>query len=255
MRTDRQEPSAYELNYVTANRFYLEIDSQISACFSECSGLGVEIDREPHREGGVNDQQRIILGQAKFTEVTLKRGITDDLTFLNWIDSILRETQKKRLNITLLLFNQAGETMQSWTLIGAVPVVWKAPPFQADSSTVAVEELTLAYEGLTIHKRDTLEPHKREFQPANPVNRSSLGYFASDLADVGRQHLNQASQAISNMQNSLEEAAINRINNLETEYDQLKQQGMDYARQKAAQEIENLKRNASRERDNFDRYL
>lgn len=255
MKKNRQEPSAYELNYVTANHFYLEIDSQISACFSECSGLGINIKREIHQEGGVNDQQRIILGQAEFTDVTLKRGITDDLTFLNWIEKILRDSQKIRLNVTLLLFNQAGETMQSWTLIGSVPVSWKVSPFQADSNNVAIEELTLAYEGLTIYKKDTLESYKREFEPANPLNRSSLGYFASDLADVGRQHLNQASQTLSNTRNSLEKEVRNTMNDLDTEYAQLKQQGMDYPQRKAAQEIDNLKRKASRERDNFNRFL
>ncbi len=249
--SNRQDPSAYELNYVTANRFYLEIDSQISACFSECFGLGVNIKRDIHHEGGVNDQQRIILGQAEYTDVTLKRGITDDLTFLNWIDKILHSSEKTRLNVTLLLFNQEGETMQSWTLIGSVPVSWKAPPFQADSSTIAIEELTLAYEGLTIYKRDTLEPRKREFEPANPLSRSSLGYFASDLVDVGRQHFNQASQTLSNVRNSLEEKAINTMNDLESDYNQLKQEGIDYAKRKAAREIENLKRKASRERDNL----
>ena len=38
--------------------------------------------------------------------------------------------------------------MQSWTLIGAVPVGWTAPALQASADTVAIEELTLAYEGL-----------------------------------------------------------------------------------------------------------
>ncbi len=184
MNMNRQEPSAYELNYVTANRFYVEIDSQISACFSECSGLGINIKRETYHEGGVNDQQRIILGQAEFTDVTLKRGITNDLIFLDWIQKILQETKKTRLNVTLLLFNQEGETMQSWTLIGSVPVNWKAPAFQADANTVAIEELTLAYEGLTINKGGNTNPKKQGFNPSSPLSRSSLGYFSSDLSNV-----------------------------------------------------------------------
>ncbi len=180
MTMSRPEPSAYELNYVTANRFYVEIDSQISACFSECSGLGINIKRETYNEGGVNDQQRIILGQAEFTEVTLKRGITNDSIFLNWIEKILQEPQKKRLNVTLLLFNLEGETMQSWTLIGSVPVSWKAPSFQADSNTVAIEELTLAYEGLTINKQGGSKQQSQGFNPASSLTRSNSGYFSSD---------------------------------------------------------------------------
>lgn len=138
------------LNYVTANRFYIEMESTITASFSECSGLGVDIEHQPQKEGGVNDQQRILLGQATFSDVTLKRGVTNNLVFWEWIQSILEGQPNQRRNINILVFNQAGETMQCWTLIGAVPVGWKTPSLQADSSTVAIEELSLAYEGLRV---------------------------------------------------------------------------------------------------------
>ncbi|MGC9505888.1 phage tail protein [Baaleninema sp.] len=140
------------LNYVLANRFYVEIESNITACFSECSGLGVEISTEPHFEGGLNDQQRILLGQAKFNDVTLKRGMTNDLTFWDWIAKTLEEQRPERRNVNILLFNQAGETMQSWELKAAVPVKWTTPALQADANGVAIEELTLAYEGLKVSK-------------------------------------------------------------------------------------------------------
>jgi phage tail-like protein len=145
-----------ELNYVTSNRFYIEIESTLTACFTECSGLGMQIKKETFMEGGVNDQQRIILGQTEFTDVTLKRGITSDLLFWNWISKILTPrssgsaTSEHRRNVNILTFNQAGETMQCWTLIGAVPLAWRAPALTADSSSVAIEELTLAYEGLKV---------------------------------------------------------------------------------------------------------
>jgi phage tail-like protein len=143
---------SHALNYVLANHFYVEMDSTIKACFTECSGLGVKIKRETHYEGGVNDQQRIILGTPEFSDVTLKRGMTDDLTFWDWANGILTSARKMRRNINILVFNQAGQVMQSWELIGAVPVGWKAPALQADANAVAIEELTLAYEGLNITK-------------------------------------------------------------------------------------------------------
>ncbi|MEG4805152.1 phage tail protein [Microcoleus sp. ARI1-B5] len=144
----------HELNYVTANRFYVEMESNITASFSECSGLGVKIKKETYFEGGVNDQQRIILGQAEFSDVTLKRGITDDFVFWDWVTNTLSGSKKERRNVNILLFNQAGETMQCWTLVAAVPIGWKAPSLQANSNTVAIEELTLAYEGLKIVKAE-----------------------------------------------------------------------------------------------------
>jgi phage tail-like protein len=142
--------ATHELNYVTANRFYVEIESTITACFNECSGVGFKLKRESLLEGGVNDQQRIIVGQPEFSDVTLKRGITNDLTFWVWISKILEQSKYQRRNVNILLFNQAGETMQCWTLIGAIPTGWKAPSLQANANSVAIEELTLAYEGLKI---------------------------------------------------------------------------------------------------------
>lgn len=167
------QSDAYTLNYVTANRFYVEMESTITASFSECSGLGVQIKHETQMEGGVNDQQRIILGQAQFSDITLKRGITDSLTFWEWIQAILEGKSNQRRNINILLFNQAGDTMQCWTLIGAVPVGWKAPALQADASTVAIEELTLAYEGLQINN----QTKGGGAQDLNKGRISGSGYF------------------------------------------------------------------------------
>ncbi|MBH8575837.1 phage tail protein [Nostocaceae cyanobacterium CENA369] len=164
--------SSHELNYVTANRFYVEIENNISACFTECQGLGVTIKTEKFSEGGVNAQQRVLLNQAEFSDVTLKRGITNDLTFWNWINKVL-SSAKERRNVNILVFNQAGETMQCWTLIGAVPISWKAPSLSADSSTVAIEELTLTYEGLKVDKT-------RSGGASILSGRDSLGYFPSN---------------------------------------------------------------------------
>ena len=144
------------MNYVTANRFYIEIGGSLAASFAECSGLDVQIEKESiTHEGGVNDQQRIFLRQVKFGDITLKRGITDDICFWDWLNELFSPEKKKktRRNITIIVFNHSGETMQSWNLIGAVPVGWKTPSLQADGSSVAIEELTLSFEGLQVKSK------------------------------------------------------------------------------------------------------
>lgn len=158
-------------NYVTANHFYVEIESQLTASFSECSGFGVQIDKEVYSEGGVNNQQRIFLKQSKFNDVTLKRGITDNITFWDWINNTLSPGKKERRNINILVFNQAGETMQCWTLTGAIPVGWKTGSLQANSNAVAIEELTLAYEGLKVVAK------KGGGGASTKVQRDSTGSF------------------------------------------------------------------------------
>jgi phage tail-like protein len=169
---DNPKPSSHVLNYVTTNRFYIEIAQEIRAAFSECSGLDVQIEKDVYQEGGVNHQQRIFLKHAKFGDITLKRGMTDDKDFWKWIErSLLVQTDRRR-NINILVFNQAGETMQAWMLIGAVPVGWKTPALKADSNTVAIEELVLAYEGLRVkHGRKSGGAQDKK------IRRDDQGYF------------------------------------------------------------------------------
>ncbi len=145
------------------------MESTLTASFAECSGFGVNLKKESYLEGGVNDQQRIVVGHAEFDDITLKRGMSDSQTFWSWILNNFTNIQKERRNVNIILFNQAGETMQSWTLIGSIPISWKAPAFQADGSSVAIEELTLAYEGL---KLTTSGGGK-----ANSVQRGVTGFF------------------------------------------------------------------------------
>lgn len=160
-------------NYITTNRFYVEMQEkgQISASFSECSGLKAKMNYETHFEGGVNYQQRIIPGNVEFSEVTLKRGMINDLAFLGWTNRMFtqikpqnsRQIDDYRRNVNILLFNQGGAILQCWTLIGAIPVGWQISPLQAESNAVVIEELTLAYEGLKVDV--TLNPQQSTSNP------------------------------------------------------------------------------------------
>jgi phage tail-like protein len=160
-------------NYILNNRFYVEIESSITACFSECSGFGVDVKKESYLEGGVNNQQRIFLGHSEFQDLTLKRGMTDDLTFWTWVKASTLGGAKQRRNVNILMFNQAGETMQRWTLTGAIPISWRSPGFQAEGNSVAIEEMTLTYEGLDVQTKE------RGSGRATSGTRDALGFFPS----------------------------------------------------------------------------
>lgn len=142
-------------NYVTSQRFYIYIegDDEPSACFSECSGLGFKSKVKRFFEGGVNHRERLLVGQPKFKPLKLKRGITDNLVFWDWVSQVWSpdpSTPGIRRNINIVLFNQAGTGIQCWTVIGAFPMGWKMPALKAKSKTLALEELQLGFEGFEI---------------------------------------------------------------------------------------------------------
>lgn len=189
-RPQPKPPTAREhrANYILSHRFYVEMDGVIRAAFSECSGFGLDVKKEVYLEGGVNDQQRVMLGHAEFQDTVLKRGMTNDPAFWNWMKEILvgksqqSATQgsssnlvRTRRNINILMMNQAGAIMQVGTLIGAVPISWKAPAFQADSASVAIEELTLTYEGIQLRFQG--EETLGAGGATTSLTRDSLGFF------------------------------------------------------------------------------
>jgi phage tail-like protein len=69
------------LNYVTTNRFYVEIANDIKAAFSECSGLDVQIEKEVYRKAESTISSVSFSNTAKFGDLTLKRGITEIQSF------------------------------------------------------------------------------------------------------------------------------------------------------------------------------
>ena len=171
----------YQANYVLTNRFYVEMGGVIRAAFSECGGFGVDVKKEAYLEGGVNDQQRAFLGHAEFQDMTLKRGMTNDSTFWEWMLETLQgnaQGTRTRRNVNVLMMNQAGETMQLCTLIGAIPISWKAPAFQADSPAVAIEEMTLTYEGINLQHR--LNQTLGASDASTGLARDDLGFFPSN---------------------------------------------------------------------------
>ncbi|MEM9538787.1 MAG: phage tail protein [Cyanobacteria bacterium P01_E01_bin.42] len=182
-----------DYNYITVNRFYVEMQesSYISASFSEVSGLSATLEHDIFYEGGVNNQQRVMLKDVKFSNVTLKRGMSNDIVFLGWASSLFstfetagsdtKNVSDYRRNVNILLFNQAGETIQTWTLIGAVPVKWQAPGLQADGTSVAIEELELAYEGLKVYVNNTMSSSSSSSGATiHSSGRDATGFFASN---------------------------------------------------------------------------
>jgi phage tail-like protein len=100
--------------------------------------------------------------------------MTQDKSFWDWLNEIcdptLSQNKVMRRNVNILVFNQAGEIMRSWTLIGAIPVAWKTANLQTDGNAVAIEELTLAFEGLNFDKTAG---------DRNTSERDKSGFFAS----------------------------------------------------------------------------
>ena len=124
----------------------------VDAAFSECDGLEMTMDVKTIREGGNNGRQIRLTGPLTFGQVTMKRGMTSNLELWDWFNLMLTD-QSLRADAEVVIFAADGETERArFQLSRCVPVKLKSPPLNAKDGAVAIEELQIAYEKLTLKK-------------------------------------------------------------------------------------------------------
>ena len=130
--------------------FQLEIDGIPLGAFSECSGLTAEGDAVDYREGtDFSPNVRKLPGLRKFTNITLKRGYTQDKSLWVWYQNIHNGLPDRR-NITIVLMNEARVPVLRWHAEAAWINKIEGPSLKAGGNEVAMESVELVHEGLTI---------------------------------------------------------------------------------------------------------
>ena len=134
----------------TAGNFRVEIEGITGTSFSEVRGLETCIDVVDYRAGDAKTStEQKLPGLTKFTNITLKRGLTRDLSFWTWIQTAISGTVTRRA-VAIILLDQTDNPVLRWQLRNAWPCKWSGPVLNAGCSDVAIEELELAHEGLEI---------------------------------------------------------------------------------------------------------
>jgi phage tail-like protein len=129
--------------------FALEIQGTVTGYFTECSGIGSENEVVEHKivtDKGVEITQKIP-GRLKWTDITMKRGITDNMDIWNWRKLVEEgKMDEARKSGSIIMFNRSLEPVAEWTFENAWPSKVTGPSVKADSNEVGVEELTIAIE-------------------------------------------------------------------------------------------------------------
>ncbi len=140
---------SYVSDPTPAYRFHVEIEGIIEGAFLECKGLGMKWKVYKYKEGGVNDYVHQLPERVQYSNVTLKRGVDLSGAIWTWCQRGIRDGGVDRRNVSIIVFDGAGEEVTRWNLIDAYPLRWKGPAFKTQSKKVAIETLQLAYRGMT----------------------------------------------------------------------------------------------------------
>lgn len=131
---------------MAAFRFGVEIQGILSGLFTECSGLNVERELVEYKEGGTNDYVHKFPGRAKYSNITLKRGVAGDELW-KWFSKGLLDGKIDRPNVSIVLFKADGSQAKRWDLRDPLPIKWSGPELKTDGNQVAIETIEFAHHG------------------------------------------------------------------------------------------------------------
>jgi phage tail-like protein len=123
--------------------------SAVSGAFTEITGLEVEIKPIEYRNGNEAITVRKIPGLVGYMDVTLKRGVTGDVEFWNWIAEAV-SGQVRRTEGSIILHDENQTEVMRWNFVRGWPCKYTAPTFNATNNEIAMESVNLCLEGLEV---------------------------------------------------------------------------------------------------------
>ena len=130
------------------------IDLQLvpDVMFQSVSGLDVQMETEPYREGGENRFIHQLPVRSNFTNLTLKRGLFVDSKLINWCMDAFNNLEIKPINLIVSLLNENHLPVMTWNIVNAYPVKWSVSELNAERNELAIESIELNYQYFTILK-------------------------------------------------------------------------------------------------------
>lgn len=127
--------------------FKLEIEGITVAGFSECTGLNSESNVIDYREGPEPITPRKLPGLNKFSNLTLKRGISIDKQLYEWRKTAA-DGDITRKNLSIVLQNEKHDEVARWNVINAWISKMMVPDLKANANEVAIETVEITHEGV-----------------------------------------------------------------------------------------------------------
>lgn len=153
-------------------KFRVKWDGKYVCGVSKVSTLKRTSEVISFREGGNPSTAVKSPGQVKWEAVTLERGVTHDLEFTRWANKVWSyqggpgmESSLKdfRKDITLELFNEAGQKVIAYNLYRCWPSEFEAlPELDANANAVAIQKLKIETEGWELDP-SVVEPAEPSF--------------------------------------------------------------------------------------------
>lgn len=118
--------------------------------FAECDGLEMSMEPKMIQEGGNNGAQHHRIGPVRYSQLTLKRGMTPNLDLWTWFVAAAQPGKDRSAEGQVTMWSAEGRPVLTFVLRECLPVKLRAPALNARDGLVAVEELALVYAAMEV---------------------------------------------------------------------------------------------------------
>jgi len=122
-----------------------------SMMFSDVDGLEMNIEPKTIREGGRNTGPVHMAGGVGYGQLSLKRGMTANFDLWNWFEAVAAPGNGGlRGSADIVMLGGDGTQQAQFRLTGCLPIKLKAPALNAKDGLIAIEEVSILYESMTL---------------------------------------------------------------------------------------------------------
>jgi phage tail-like protein len=103
------------------------------------------MEMESITEGGQNRFTWQLPRRTRYSDITLKRGMSIGTPLVNWCRDALENFLFTPANVTISLLNEQHVPVMTWYVVKAIPKKWSVSGFNAQENAIVVESITLSY--------------------------------------------------------------------------------------------------------------
>jgi phage tail-like protein len=135
-----------------AFNFLVELEGLEVAGFTEVSGLDFETAVVEYRNGDTEPTVCKLPGLTKYSNVTLKQGMTSNAEMWEWLLQSQQRPVIRRAG-SIVLLDENREPLLRWNFVNGWPCKYEGPVLRATGNEVAIETLEICHEGLHLERQ------------------------------------------------------------------------------------------------------
>lgn len=131
-------------------RFTATFENLGTASFKSVQGFSVNVDNSEYREGAFAFlTKRKVPGLVSYDDMTLEKGLYSNALLYEYFMEFLEGKSVTPSNAEIVVYDNSGTPTAKWYVKHAWPVSYRSGDLSADDSSILIESLTMAHEGIS----------------------------------------------------------------------------------------------------------